>query len=110
MMDLARVPFFTLSTTHTGTFKTLLEAILEGKILAGARRYLRFNLEWWAARIGPSISMRDILTQPEVYDVGGRKITLSPSQRFDLMLCGTEAEKVAFLRSVLGSDGEFLND
>lgn len=89
-----------LSTCSVSVFKAIFEAILEGRILKLLNTFRRLDLRF--KKDGQAdITINSILTQPAEYKIDDYRITLSPSERFDLMLCGDAEERMKYLRGIL---------
>lgn len=66
-------------------FKKMLPSVLDGKVLQRLNSTERLDLRF-QQKDGTYISVQDVLAQPTEYNIGGRRVTLSPAQRFALLL------------------------
>ena len=103
VIGLSSAQVLNLAAMHKTSFKTLLEAILGGKILTRLHRLGRLDLEWYPPNGGMSVSIHDLVAIPVDHNADGRSVTLTPSERVDLMLCKNEEEKVSTLRTIFES-------
>lgn len=78
----------------------MLEAILGRKVLPLLNAFKRLDLRFM--KDGKAdITIDGILAQPAQYKIDDYRITLSPSERFDLMLCGDAGARMKYLRGIL---------
>lgn len=102
IFSLVPVPILHLSVEIEDVFKKTLEAVLAGRILGRLNNFGRLDLQF-RPKPGDTISAEQILAQPAEYGIDSCRIFLSPVERFSLMLCKDEGDRVEYLRRLMVS-------
>ena len=94
-LQLRPIPTLTLDVKNASS---TLRNVLNGTVLSRLDTQGRLTLQ--NGLLGRRITTRDVFSVPTKYVVGGKVVSLSPVDRFRLLLCDTRREREAFLKEV----------
>ena len=108
-LSLRPIALLRVSVGEQKSFRALLNDVTSGRILRRLRSlgrlelryyqrsyYAKDNARWFM--VGKYLTLKDVLTYPAQYVVENRSITLPLEDRFALMLCESEEERLKYLR------------